>query len=191
MTEPLIGPATNGSIPRKALPIVERMGKRLEELSNSLRTFAHSPAALESVLAQVSATTRMRIPSRSREAIALRVAELNGCDYCLADHTALAKQDGVDAATIRGYRLGLSDDSKEQALLALATKVVLERGYHAGFVVETARQVGVSEAEIVEVIALVVLNTFTNYLNSLANTAIDYPAVDDRGTAVSQGRLTR
>ena len=164
------------------------MSLRSGEPSNFLRTIAHSPAALESLVAQLSTSTHMRIPSRTREAIALRVAELNGCDYCLAAHTALAEQDAVDAATTRSYRLGLSDDPKEQALLALATKVVLEKGHHAGFVVDTARQVGVSEEEIVEVIALVGLNTLTNYLNSLANTAIDYPAVDDLGTAGPAGR---
>ncbi|MCZ6570196.1 MAG: LuxR C-terminal-related transcriptional regulator [Deltaproteobacteria bacterium] len=184
----MIQPVTAGDISREALSILERVGERLEETSNSLRTAAHSSAALESLAAQVSAATRMRLPPRTRQAIALRVAELNSCDYCLAAHTARGEQVGADTATARRYRQGLSDDPKEQVLLALATKVVLERGHHAGSAVEMARRIGVSDAEIIEVIALVGQSTFANYLNSVANTALDHPATEDLGTADSLAR---
>ena len=57
--------------------------------------------------------------------------------------------------------------------MALVTKVVKDHGHHAGFVIETARQMGVTEAEIIEVIALIALHTFTNYVNNVANTDLD------------------
>ncbi len=179
MANALIAPVTESNVPRTSLTILEQVGGRLEDTSNFLRTVAHSPAALESLVAQFSAAARTRLPPRSREAIALRVAELNGCDYCLAAHTALAGRVGVDAAAARRYRQGLSDDPKEQVLLAMATKVVLERGHHTGFTVETVRRIGASEAEIVDVIVLVGLNTFANYLNSVANTALDHPTAQE------------
>lgn len=188
MRKALIQPVTKSDVSREALSILERKGGRLEETSNSLRTVAHSSAALESLTTQVSAASRMRLPPRTREAIALRVAELNSCDYCLAAHTALAEKVGADTATARRYRQGLSDDPKEQVLLALATKVVLERGHHARFAVEMARRIGVSDAEIIEVIALVGQSTFANYLNCVANTALDHPATEDLGTSDSLAR---
>ncbi len=118
----------------------------------------------------------MRLSPRTQDAIALRVAELNGSDYCVAAHTAASKQVGVDSASAGGYRRGLSDDPKEQALLTLTTKVVLDRGHHCGFAVAAARKVGITDAEIVEVIALIGLNTMSTYVNSIANTTVDYRA---------------
>ncbi len=56
-----------------------------------------------------------------------------------------------------------------------------DRGHHACFVVETARQVGVSDAEIIEVIALISLHTFTNYVTNVANTHLDeHPIKDEK-----------
>jgi AhpD family alkylhydroperoxidase len=120
----------------------------------------------------------MRLPPRTREAIALRVAELNGCDYCLAAHTAFFDSLGEEPETIRLFCQGLSADPKEQTLLALSTKLVVDRGHHTRLAVEAAREVGVRDEEIVEVVALVALYTFVNYLNSLAQTEIDFPTAD-------------
>ena len=73
----------------------------------------------------------------------------------------------------------LSDDHQEQTLLALATKLVVDRGHHTRCALEAARQVCVPDEEIVEVVALVGLHTFTNYLSSLAGTESDLPELDE------------
>jgi alkylhydroperoxidase family enzyme len=119
---------------------------------------------VKALATQIRAAARMRLSPRLRHAIALRVAELNGCERCLVP------PDGSppDTATARRYRRGLADDPKEQALLALATKLVLERGHHTRCAVEAARQLGAGDAEIVEVTALVGLHTFANYLENVA-----------------------
>jgi hypothetical protein len=39
------------------------------------------------------------------------------------------------------------------------------------------RQAGFSDGEIVEVVAITALNVFTNYLNRVAETDIDFPVV--------------
>lgn len=129
-----------------------------------LRLAAHSTPSLQSAAAQLREAAGMRLPPRLRHAIALRVAELNGCP------SGLAPSDGAppDAATAGRYRRGLTDDPKEQALLALATKLVLERGRHTRCAVEAARQLGAGDEEIVETVALVGLFTFANYLESVA-----------------------
>ncbi|MHC4974479.1 MAG: carboxymuconolactone decarboxylase family protein [Planctomycetota bacterium] len=128
------------------------------------RLVAHSAPAVKALATQIRAAARMRLSPRLRHAIALRVAELNGCERCLVP------PDGSppDTATARRYRRGLADDPKEQALLALATKLVLERGHHTRCAVEAARQLGAGDAEIVEVTALVGLHTFANYLENVA-----------------------
>jgi alkylhydroperoxidase family enzyme len=125
---------------------------------------AHSTAALTALATQFRAAAGMRLPSRLRHAIALRVAELNGCQRSLV----LPGDPQPDAATARRYRQGLADDPKEQALLALATKLVLERGHHTRCAVEASRQLGAGDDEIVEVVALVGLHTFANYVENVA-----------------------
>ncbi len=180
MCEPVIRPLPAGDIPPEARPPLERLSGRPESC-NLLRTVAHSPAALGAFAGQVAAAGDMRLPGRIREAIALCVAELNGSKYCLAAHKAWFDCLGEDADTIRRFRQGLSEDPREQTLLALTTKLVLDRGHHTKFAVETARELGVSDEEIVEVVALVALNTFTNYLTSLAETEIEFPSDERSG----------
>jgi alkylhydroperoxidase family enzyme len=45
-----------------------------------------------------------------------------------------------------------------------------------------ARNAGLTEADIVETVAQVVANIFTNYLNHVARTDIDFPARKTRAT---------
>ncbi|MHC4134054.1 MAG: carboxymuconolactone decarboxylase family protein [Planctomycetota bacterium] len=129
-----------------------------------LRLVAHSTPAVTAMVAQFRAAAGMRLTPRLRHAIALRVAELNGCERCLV----LPGGSPPDAAAAYRYRKGLADDPKEQALLALATKLVLERGHHTRCAVEAAKQLGAADDEIVEVVALVGLHTFANYLDNVA-----------------------
>ncbi len=173
MSKPLIIPVTGNNAPDPSVKALDEVGKVLGNVPNVVRTVAHSPAALRSMLSQHVAAADMRLSPRIRAAIGLRVAQLNGCDYCLSAHVALSQRAEVDEATANGFRQGQSNDPKEQALLVLTTKIVKDRGHHAGFVVETARQVGVSDAEIIEVIALITLHTFMNYVTNVANTHLN------------------
>ena len=173
MSKPLIIPVTDNNVPDQSAKALDEIGKVLGNVPNVFRTASHSPAALLSMWSQHVATADMRLSPRVRAAIGLRAAKLNDCDYCQAALVALNQREGVDEAIANGFRQGQSNDPKEQALLALTTKIVKDRGHHAGFVVETARRVGVSDAEIIEVIALISLHTFTNYLTNVANTHLD------------------
>lgn len=149
--------------------------------SNLLGVAAHSPAVLELIEAAHRASDRMVLPHRLRLGIALRVAELHGCRYCLALHTDAMRRAGLDGALVRRYRMGVCEEPKEQALLALAGKTLLDRGRYTGLATETARELGASEEEIVEVLALVGLHTLVNYVNLVAGTSLDFPDVDDLG----------
>jgi alkylhydroperoxidase family enzyme len=140
------------------------LGGRAASGHRLFRLAAHSTPALEALAAQVRAAADMRLAPRIRHAIALRVAELNGCERCLA----AAGAPPPDTATASRHRRGLADDPKEQALLALATKLVLERGHHTRCAVEAAQQLGAGDDEIVEVVALVGLHTFASYLENVA-----------------------
>ena len=58
-----------------------------------------------------------------------------------------------------------------------ALSVVTQHGEVAASELNTPRSFNVSEAEIVEILASVDINIFTNYFNHVAKTEIDFPFV--------------
>ena len=52
-----------------------------------------------------------------------------------------------------------------------------QRGHVTDQDLATVRAAGFGDSQIVEIVALVVENTFTNYLNEVAKTDIDFPVV--------------
>lgn len=64
------------------------------------------------------------LAAATRERIALAVAEMNGCDYCLSAHTYLARNVAkLDDAEITANRNGASNDIKADAAVRFAVKV--------------------------------------------------------------------
>lgn len=115
---------------------------------------------------------------KTRERIALAVAQVNRCNYCLSAHTYLA----LNLAKLLPEEVALnrqatSADAKAQAAVSFAAQVAAERGHVPTEAIAQVREAGYSEAQIVEIVALVAENTFTNYLNEVAQTDIDFPTV--------------
>jgi alkylhydroperoxidase family enzyme len=61
--------------------------------------------------------------------------------------------------------------------------VVETRGQVSDADVASIRLAGYSDAEVVEIVLHVALNTLTNYVNEVAETTIDFPAVKARDAA--------
>jgi uncharacterized peroxidase-related enzyme len=156
---------------------LETVRKMLGGTPNLFTTAAHSPAALGALVSLFGFAARASLGARRAEQIALAVAQQNGCGYCLSAHTALGKLHGLDDATLTAARLAESRDPRTAALLALAVDVIEARGHIDDATLGAARDAGLSDAEVVEVVFLVALNVFTNYLNSVAQTTIDFPVV--------------
>lgn len=143
---------------------------------NLYRVAANQPAVLRALLAANDALAKGGFDARTREAIALAVAGANGCDYCASAHAAVSTGLEVSEAAIRDHLAGRSTEVRLSAILALATAVVASRGKLADADLDAARAAGLSEADIVETVGNVVVNIFTNYLNHVAATDIDFPA---------------
>ena len=84
-------PATIDAAPPQARASLELVKKQLGSVPNLFRVIANSPAALEGYLGLSGALGKGALDARTRERIALAVAESNGCGYCLSAHTYLAK----------------------------------------------------------------------------------------------------
>lgn len=164
-----------------AQPLLEAVKKQLGSVPNLFRILGNSPAALEGYLGLSGALGKGQLDARTRARIALAVAEVNGCDYCLSAHTYLGKNLAkLDEAEIAANRDGASSDLKALAALCFATKVVRERGHVGAGDVQALKDAGYGDGQIVEILVHVALNTLTNYVNSALATDVDFPLVSSR-----------
>lgn len=150
---------------------------------NMFRAVAHSPAALKSMWGSFGALGGGTLPARLTEQIAVAVADRNQCAYCLAAHTALGRKAGASAEEMAAAQAGRSSDPATAAALAFALKLVEQRGQVSAGDVQAVRAAGFSEEAVVEIIAHVALNLFTNYVNVALDVPVDFPQVKLRMTA--------
>jgi uncharacterized peroxidase-related enzyme len=171
-------PATIDATPAAAQPLLEAVKKQIGSVPNLFRLTATSPAALEGYLGLNGALAKGALNAATRERIALAVAQINNCGYCLAAHTYIGKNVAkLGDAEIAASRAGHSSDAKADAAVRFAVMVTKARGAVSDEDVAAVRAAGYSDAEIVEIVAHVALNTLTNYINEVFQTAVDFPAV--------------
>jgi uncharacterized peroxidase-related enzyme len=167
----------------KAKELLDAVQAKLKITPNMTKVMANSPAVLEAYLSFSGALAGGQLPAKLREQIALEVAELNSCQYCLSAHTTIGKMVGLNEAEIQEGREGKSDSPKTRAALQFVRELVSRKGLLANAEVDAVRKAGFSEGEIAELIANTVLNIFTNYFNNTADVDIDFPKVSLRKSA--------
>lgn len=160
-----------------AVEILGEINKKLGIVPNLYRVAVNQPAALSALLGLGAELGKGSFDPKTREAIALAVAGTNNCDYCASAHTAISKNLKVDDTEIAARLRGKSADPRLQAILTFAIAVTDKRGLVSDTDLAAARQAGLSDADIVETVANVVANIFTNYINHVAQTDIDFPVV--------------
>lgn len=141
------------------------------------RAVANSPAALRSMWGAFKALGGGTLGARLGEQIAVAVANRNACAYCLAAHTVLGQKTGASAADMAAAQVGDASDPQTRAALHFALKVVNERAQVGSADVQALRDVGFSDEAVVEILAHVALNLFTNYINVALEVPVDFPAV--------------
>lgn len=168
-----IDPATaTGS----AKDLLDDVKKKLGVVPNLYKLLAHSPAGLEGALAFSGALAHGTLDAATRERIALAIANVNGCDYCNAAHTALAKRHKLDDAEITANRKGRSTDARADVAVAFARKVAVNRGDVTAHDIATLREAGYTDAQMIEIVLHVAANVLTNYINEVFKTDIDFPS---------------
>lgn len=174
-----IGAATPAS--QSTLRQVEGM---LGSVPNMFRLTAQSPAAVEAMASFFAAMGKSSLSPGLREQIALTVANVNGCTYCNSAHThlgrAVAKLSDEELAAAREAH---SADAKSAAALAFARKVAVRRGDVSEADLDAVRATGFSDADLVDIVAVVALNVFTNYINEAFKTDVDFPEIQAKRVA--------
>ena len=144
---------------------------------------ANSPAALKSMWGAFGALAGGKLPAKLKEQLAVAIADRNDCEYCLAAHTALGSKAGATAKELADAQVGRSSDPQSAAALEFALKVVERRGQVSDADFAGMRGAGFDDESIVEILAHVALNLFTNYINVALRVPVDFPAVKLRKLA--------
>lgn len=160
-----------------AKEVLDGVKAQLGAVPNIFRTLANRPAVLQSFLGFNQSLGAANFSAATREAIALTVAGRNGCDYCASAHSTISKSLKVGQDEIDNRLAGRSGDPTLAAILAFASAVVNAQGHVSDGDLAAARAAGLNDGDVVEIVANVAINIFTNYFNHVADTEIDFPVV--------------
>ncbi len=167
---------TVDSAPEGSRDALKALEAKFGKVLNIHGAMAHSPAVLQTYVAiqQVMQDTGT-FDGRTREAIALAVANVDECAYCQAAHTAGGKAAGLSEQETVAIRRGQVEDPKLAPLLALVREQTSNVGTVQDSTWQAALDAGWTDAELTETSAHVALNLFTNYFNHLVQTDLDLP----------------
>jgi uncharacterized peroxidase-related enzyme len=175
---PRITPIQPADANGTAKQLLDAVQAKLGLTPNLMKTLATSPAALEAYLNFGAALASGSFDTKFREQIALAVAQANSCEYCLAAHAVLGHLAGLKPEDITASRHARATDPRREAGLAFAQAIVADRGKVSDAALTRVRAAGFSDGEITELVANVVINIFTNYVNHVAQTVVDFPRVE-------------
>lgn len=157
--------------------VLEKIQGAFGVVPNMFKAVANSPAALNSMWGAFGALGNGVIDSQLGEQIAVAIANRNRCEYCLAAHTVLGQKAGATANEMAAAQAGLSSDARTATALRFVLKVVESRAQLEAKDVAEIRNAGFDDEQIVEMLAHVALNLFTNYINVALDVPIDFPKV--------------
>ncbi len=162
----------------EAKQLLDAVQGALGMVPNFIRVLANSPAALNAFLGLHGIAGAGALDAKTRERIALAVAEQNACQYCVSAHTAIGRKAGLDNEEILANRHGRSSDPKAEAALLFSRALVDNLGQVTSAEFDAVRAAGHSDAEIIEIITHVAMNIFTNLLGKATQVEIDFPKIE-------------
>ncbi|WP_118972922.1 carboxymuconolactone decarboxylase family protein [Taibaiella koreensis] len=167
-----------GQVSADAQLLLDQIQKRLGKVPNLYATMGYSANALKGFLDLEANLNKGVFSAKEREAIALVVSEVNGCNYCLAAHTLLAIKHGFTREDTLAIRAARVNDPKLQAILQLARSIAEQKGKANEETLEAFFAAGYQEAALMDLTGLVTARIFTNYVYALTGIPVDFPAAE-------------
>ncbi len=144
-------------------------------LPNLIGVLANAPTALETYQVVGAINARTGLSGAEREVIQITAATLNGCGFCVAGHTAIARKKlAMPEEAIQALRNTQALSDPKLNALALFTVAVMEnKGEVSDTELSDFLAAGYTQANALEVVLGVSLATLCNYANNLAKTPIN------------------
>lgn len=169
-------------VPAGSKPTLDTFTKNIGFTPNMTATFARSPIAFNAWAALFGALSKA-LDAKTRDSIGLAVSEVNGCNYCLTVHSFTAEHMArLPADEIILARKGHARDPKRDAAIQFARKVIETRGKVSDADLRAVRDAGYTDANIMEIVALVAMYSLTNFFNNVFDPEKDFPAVTPAGS---------
>lgn len=156
-------------------PAFERFQKTMGFMPNLYATIGYSANALNSYLQFTGEQARGTFHAKEREAVYLIVSELNGCHYCLASHTQSAIKTGWTEEETLQLRDGASPELKWQVIYRVIRSVINHKGEVSEELQDEFFHLGYHEDALIDLMALIAVMSFTNYVYRLTQIPIDFP----------------
>lgn len=157
--------------------VFDQINGAFGSIPNMFKAIGNSLPAVESMWTSFGALSKGKLGPKLGEQIAVYVAELNQCQYCLSAHTLLGINAGATEEEMKQAQAGKSSDPRTQAALDFAGKLVRGRAHLKSEDFAEVRRGGFGDEEIAELLAHVALNIFTNYTNVALDVPIDFPKI--------------
>jgi uncharacterized peroxidase-related enzyme len=169
-------------VPAESKSTLAAFTKNIGFTPNMMAAFAQSPIAFNAWATLLGSLSKA-LDVKTRDSIGLAVSEVNGCDYCLGVHSFTAEHMAkMPADDIILARKGHASDSKRDAAVQFARQVIESRGKVSDADVQVVRDAGYTEANVIEIVALVAMYSLTNFFNNVFDPEKDFPAVAPAGS---------
>jgi uncharacterized peroxidase-related enzyme len=161
--------------PEEADNFTKRLFKRIGLVPNLYCMMANSPMAFDGFLKLNASLDGSKLEKRYREMVYLATSRENGCEYCQASHTATAVEQGLlsseECIQARKFE---SSDPKANALLRFTKEVLEKKGKVTDQCLQSVREQGFSDEEIVEAIGTISMAVFSNYVANVGQPEPDF-----------------
>ena len=159
-----------------AQPALSQAKQAFGAIPNLIGVMAEAPAAAEGYLELSRLAGETSFSPAERHVVWFTINAENGCEYCMAAHTAIAKSEKVDEGVIASAReVGTYADPKLEALRRFTLVALRERGWIPEADLEAFYAAGYGRQQVLEVILLLAHKTLSNYTNHVAGTPLDKP----------------
>jgi uncharacterized peroxidase-related enzyme len=165
---------TVDTAPVKSKPLLEGANKAYGFIPNLYAGQAEAPTLLEGYLSLAKTFDQTALSATERQVILIANNRLNGCNYCVAAHTTIARGAGVPADVLAALRNGTKiSDPKLEALHQFAVRINESRGWVDQSDLDALFAVGYTKQTALEVIVGTALKVMSTYTNHLLNTPLD------------------
>lgn len=166
------------TLPQESQKLLEPMKKKMGKIPNIILLMATSPALLEGYFKMDAIGKQSSFSGKEQEYIKLAVAEANGCTYCVAAHTYIAKNMlKMSNDEIHEARKCCSSDKKLGALACLAASTAKDRGHLKKEDIDVFFSLGFNQKDLMDFIGIIITMTITNYAHNMTDVDIDFPKV--------------
>ncbi len=153
---------------------LQQVQQKYQFVPNLMGVLANSPQALKAYLNLNELFEQTSLSPLERQIVLMTASAANGCEYCVAAHSVVAKMHQVPAEVIDGIRDGLPlTVPRWEALRALTEEIVSMQGWPDEELVVQFFEAGYKPAQVLEVILGVTAKTLSNYANHIAATPLD------------------